>query len=664
MKRKILSLIIAALILLSGASGGFGADGAGNARHRNKISGRLLALQTSARPALPAGVKQRESRVKDVPDGYASVLLYPENKNSDNLDISFFTSRGIKYVKSKNAVSAIMPVTLISSLSEMRGLDRADIAEPAKTLEAVTEGRDLIKATTLLYGGMGGQRVKIAVVDVQFKGFDVLQGKGELPKNLTTKDFTAGPYANPDDAPAIDPIRENSDISGGVHGSACAEIIYDIAPAAQIYLLKVDYEPSFQNALQYCAKNGIKVASGSIGWSAGDSFIDGTGPLAQYVETASRNGVLCVFAAGNEAQESWLGTFTDDGFGFMKFPDGNSYIDIDAPYGFDLEWDDYTSASSRYTAYVYDRNGSFLGSTSYAYGDPPVVSFQKASYNNYKFRVKIAKDPDSPALAFRLCFTYGSLAGTAKASSQSSISAPADARSALSVGAVGILNWSDGPIEYYSSCGPVRAATDPANPYYAEASSAAVKPEIVGPTGVTTLSYGKQSFFGTSAATPHIAAAAAMILSVPEFSSLSPAQLKSKVLSYAQKIDLKNYPEYPNNTYGYGQLILSSTLGPSADFNDIVCFPNPISISKSAKKLVKITNLPFYAVVSDINIFTVSGELVKSFGAGDVQNDNDRGTVFWDLKNQSGAQVAPGVYFAVINTPLSGKKVKKIAVQK
>jgi hypothetical protein len=35
----------------------------------------------------------------------------------------------------------------------------------------------------------------------------------------------------------------------------------------------------------------------------------------------------------------------------------------------------------------------------------------------------------------------------------------------------------------------------------------------------------------------------------------------------------------------------------------------------------------------------------------------------WNLKNQSGDQVAPGVYFVIIKTLLGGKHIKKIAIQ-
>ena len=38
--------------------------------------------------------------------------------------------------------------------------------------------------------------------------------------------------------------------------------------------------------------------------------------------------------------------------------------------------------------------------------------------------------------------------------------------------------------------------------------------------------------------------------------------------------------------------------------------------------------------------------------------------VKWELRNQDGNRIAPGVYFVVVKTLLGNKKVKKIGIQK
>ena len=74
----------------------------------------------------------------------------------------------------------------------------------------------------------------------------------------------------------------------------------------------------------------------------------------------------------------------------------------------------------------------------------------------------------------------------------------------------------------------------------------------MGPDGVNTFSYGSNGFFGTSAATPHIAGAAALIKSSnPE--NFTAQTLRNKLLEAT--VDLGERGK--DNIYGYGRLDLS-----------------------------------------------------------------------------------------------------------
>jgi hypothetical protein len=77
-----------------------------------------------------------------------------------------------------------------------------------------------------------------------------------------------------------------------------------------------------------------------------------------------------------------------------------------------------------------------------------------------------------------------------------SLLAPADSRSVVAVGAIG---WATDSLADYSSRGALEGSP--------------VKPELCGATGVTTRVYGPEAFHGTSAATPHVAGAAALLAS-------------------------------------------------------------------------------------------------------------------------------------------------------
>jgi hypothetical protein len=63
------------------------------------------------------------------------------------------------------------------------------------------------------------------------------------------------------------------------------------------------------------------------------------------------------------------------------------------------------------------------------------------------------------------------------------------------------------------------------------------------------------------------------------------------------------------------------------------------------------------AAGSTVKIFTVSGHLVKTLSASP-------GVVTWDLTNDSGDQVASGIYLYVVTAPGSPKINGKLAIIK
>ena len=96
------------------------------------------------------------------------------------------------------------------------------------------------------------------------------------------------------------------------------------------------------------------------------------------------------------------------------------------------------------------------------------------------------------------------------------------------------------------------------------------------------------------------------------------------------------------------------------DISNVSVVPNPYIISSRFNEStngnrIRFTNLPQQCT---INIYTISGEFVKSID----HNDNFQGSVFWDLKNTSGKNVAPGLYIYMLETNNGLSKVGKFAV--
>ena len=148
--------------------------------------------------------------------------------------------------------------------------------------------------------------------------------------------------------------------------------------------------------------------------------------------------------------------------------------------------------------------------------------------------------------------------------SSGSLLSPADATGVMAVAAVNYTNWLTGPQESFSSQGPT---TD-----------GRMKPEISGPDGVSSFIYG--SFLGTSASSPHVAGAAALILS--NNTDFTVSQVWNAITSSA--IDLGASGQDP--IFGYGRLNLSTiSVDPaSIDFGDVI-------LGQGVEKTVTIRNV-------------------------------------------------------------------------
>jgi hypothetical protein len=388
-----------------------------------------------------------------------------------------------------------------------------------------TEGVLPTGALLLQSAGWRGQNVKIAIIDLGFAGLSRALDSKVIKREVIvdTQDYTG----------------EGLEV-GTAHGTGVAEIVHAMAPQAWLYLKKVADEIDLSNAVDDAIAQGVQIINYSVG-VANANFGDGTGIVAAIVDRARAHGILWVNAAGNHAQSHWMGPFSDRNFNnWLEFAPGREelLVKVDFPGSIQLylTWDDWPRTAQDFDLFLYDAQGRLVASSqNYQTGfEEPTEQIEYVAWAPGVYRARV--------LARRVFRTNIRLK-IFNLSQQpiepnvpaGSILTPADARGAFAVGAISVRSWKDGPQEPFSSQGPT--------------SDGRIKPDIAGPDGVSsfTLTY----FSGTSASAPHVAGAAALLLSQhPEWTA---DQLESALES--QAVDLGEPGK--DNIYGAGRLDLS-----------------------------------------------------------------------------------------------------------
>lgn len=93
-------------------------------------------------------------------------------------------------------------------------------------------------------------------------------------------------------------------------------------------------------------------------------------------------------------------------------------------------------------------------------------------------------------------------------------------------------------------------------------------------------------------------------------------------------------------------------LRPASNLDSVKVYPNPFNPGRDSLIIDNLT------ASAEVKIYTIAGELVRTVGFASVN-----GRANWDGKNDSGSNVASGVYVMYITSP-EGKKKLKIAVEK
>lgn len=407
-------------------------------------------------------------------------------------------------------VQAFVPPGRLRQLARDPGV--VSIRRPPSFVPAagtqMTQGDAALNGAAWRSAGVDGTGVKIGIIDVGFTGYTTLL-RTDLPASVTVKNFVDG--------------QSDAQVNGTTpHGTACAEIIHDVAPGAQLYFAKVAQIVDIEEAADWLEAQGVEVISSSIG-TYNVSPGDGTGYFEDIIAEKRAAGITWFTAASNDRESHWGGTANIGAFDYHLFSgeqnvnyfgpgDGLAYV-ISAGFTFDINvrWSDWTAPVDqdfdiilvRWSGTAWQTMGQLGGfddQTGLA-GQRPVetaVGTTTGSSTFYGFVVH--RRSASEAVNFEI------FAGVPldKRVQERSLSNLADSASAITVAALDVTTFTQEP---YSSEGPTNGPGG-------TLTGGQVKPDISAFANVNTVSYGSGSgkFNGTSSATPHAAAAGALAL--------------------------------------------------------------------------------------------------------------------------------------------------------
>jgi subtilisin family serine protease len=386
--------------------------------------------------------------------------------------------------------------------------------------------------------GYTGQGVKVAVFDL---GWYPLSDWADELGDVETHDC----YAHDRCTTPLDDLRPRFDYEVNVHGIACSETIRDIAPDVELHLVRANGLTTFENAAAWAVREEIDFVSMSLSFF-GNSFYDGTGPVSEVVQDLADGGVLLVTSSGNYATEHYDDGFVDrDGDGRHDMPDGSDLLWVQFGKGsrkVTLTWDNFNRCGDTdLDLFVYDSAGVLVGRSQNvqdreAARCSPVEKAKVEVTSSGLFGIAVERVGGVADVWFELYARGGDVVDGLPSFT---IVDPAVHPMAFAVGAVRGVGYLDNSVESYSSQGPTRGGVP--------------KPEIVGPDGLTTGVYGPTGFYGTSASTPAVVGALALIASrSPE---LTPREVAARAQAWAVGVQDPSW-EAPDPVFGAGKLRL------------------------------------------------------------------------------------------------------------
>lgn len=440
-------------------------------------------------------------------------------------------------------LEVVVPPSALHALGRDRAVRFA--REPLRPVAEAVRGEGIAATGARAWhrAGLRGAGVKVAVIDLGFRGWRDSRRNGDLPQSTVAVDYCPGSFDGP---------------LAGNHGTAVAEVVAEMAPAARLYLICVSSVAALGRAKDYARAQGITIINHSASWfNAGRG--DDTGGLDSptgIVADARAAGILWVNAAGNRAQQHWSGTFSDANANqwneFAPADEGNTiFLDAGQQSCMALKWDSWPVTAVDYDLYLVRASDGSPVQSSITDQDGTLPPTELMCHYNSTgaaqlYAIGIRLDDAAGAAPPRLdLFVYPG-PNLEHQVADGSVTEPGSSSFALTVGAV---CWQTSGLEAFSSRGPTIDGR--------------LKPDLAGPDWVSSFSYGpfggcggQTGFAGTSAATPHVAGAAALIKGANP--SYGPNELQAYLEGHAIDLGVPGR----DASFGAGRLSLGASPRP------------------------------------------------------------------------------------------------------
>jgi uncharacterized repeat protein (TIGR01451 family) len=528
-------------------------------------------------------------------------------------------------------VSALLPVSAIGAANALTSLAFATPSSSDASIGAVTSQGDQAMGSDVARSTLGddGAGVTVGVLSGSYNNL------GGAAKDVSTGDLPG--VGNPDGFTTPVNVIQDESSGGDDEGRAMLQIVHDVAPGANLAFATAGLgQASFANNIQKLQTAGAKVIVDDEYYTDEPFFEDSV--IAKSVETVAAAGVDYFSAAGNQANESYQATFNpgttyaQGAFGkafyggvahnFATGGPENDFQSITIKSGdfvkLGLQWDSpYQSlgnaggSTNDLDIYLIDPSTSQVvaSSTNANIGHDPIEYFEytNTSASSQTLNLMIVKYAGpNPGTIKYIDFLNGSGGVTINDFDTKSSTVFGHAN-VVQMTAVGAADYTKTPafgvsppvVESFSSLGGTPILFDHTG---ARLASPLVpqQPNIVAPDGVSTtffqasrpLTNGFFAFFGTSAAAPHAAAVAALMLQAKP--SLTLTQIQSAMDTTATSFGTAA----PNFTTGYGLLNADAAMN-SLGVAALPAGDLAVSLTESATTVIPSAPLTYTVTVTN-----------------------------------------------------------------